>query len=232
MLVATSARAVRVAVRPRRLGVDDRGERGGDPVERARRPRSAPVRRLPAGEVGLGERRPERRVAAERAERCAPAPDRTSGRCAGGPPRRRPRSPPAEWKISTRLGEAQDAPEQRDLVAGAARAAGRGRPSARRASGSPRPCARTGRCMRAISAPRSQRACISDRVTSPSSLIASRRSSRVRSEPPGRDRAHRPHERRQRARPVDALGGVLGRHGRRPRTAPPSAPSSPCSRRP
>ena len=39
--------------------------------------------------------------------------------------------------------------------------------------------------MSAISAPRSQRACISARVTSPSSLIASRRSSRARIVPPG-----------------------------------------------
>ena len=37
----------------------------------------------------------------------------------------------------------------------------------------------------AISAPRSQRASISERVTSPSSLIASSRSSRARSERPG-----------------------------------------------
>ena len=39
--------------------------------------------------------------------------------------------------------------------------------------------------MSAISAPRSHRACISERVTSPSSLMASRRSSRARGERPG-----------------------------------------------
>ena len=88
-------------------------------------------------------------------------------------------TPPAAWKISTVWARQRMRPSS-----------GICSPSSQRGCPCPSQCSSSVRIasavpsvspiMRAISAPRSQRACISERVTSPSSLIASSRSSFTR----------------------------------------------------
>ena len=162
-----------------------------------------------AADVALGQRAPERRVAAERSERVDQRRVEPAARGACGP-RARPRACRPRRGRSRPSGRGRGSARAAGSPRRAARAAGRRRPSARRARGSPRRSRPRGRACSAISAPRSQRACISARVTSPSALIASSRSSRARERAARRDGAQRPHERRQPSRPVDALGGPLG----------------------
>ena len=118
------------------------------------------------------------------------------------------------------LGQADDAAEQRDLLAAQAVGLAVAVPVlVERADRLGRLPERSS--MRAISAPRSQRACISERVTSPSARIARRRSVRRAPDACG---PPRPHERRRAAAPSprasrSAWPAVVGaeqrRHARR-----------------
>ena len=158
---------------------------------------------------GVGERLPERAVAQARAEgvdqrRVEPAAAALPAPCPR--PRRRRR----------RRGRSPTVCARQTMRASS------GISSPRRPSGWPRPsqCSSSARIASAvsvlrpissaISAPRSQRACISRRVTSPSSLIALQPPAAVAQPAVGGDRAQRPHEGRQLAGPVDALGRALG----------------------
>ena len=208
MLDRDQARAVGVAVGPRRLGVDDAGERVGDPVQLLLVGRRAAGRSAPSGERRRRQRRPERRVAAGRAAARRPARGRTSRRCGARRRRRPPSSPRAAWKISTVCARHRIRAQQRDLLA--AQPSGWPRPSqcsssARIAAAVPRPSPSS----RAISAPRSQRARISERVISPSSRSASaapRASAATRRARPSAATTGTPVG----ARPVDPLGAALG----------------------
>jgi hypothetical protein len=92
------------------------------------------------------------------------------------------RTPPAAWKISTVWARQRIRPSSG--ISSPASPAGWPRPSQCSSSAWIAAAVPSDRkSMRAISAPRSQRACISDRVTSPSARIAPRREARSRSEP-------------------------------------------------
>ena len=138
----------------------------------ARRPRRARGRGAPRRRRrARRERGPEAAVAADRLERAhergvEPAPARRRATAA------RPHAARGVEDLG-RLGQAEDAREQRDLLP--AQAVGIPRPS--QCSSSERIAAAVSserKSMRAISAPRSQRASMNLRVTSPSSLIALR----------------------------------------------------------
>ena len=164
------AGAVRVPVGPRRLRVDDARERVGDPVEPRVVGEQQPVRGLPRRDVVVVERRP-----------------RT--------PRRRGTSPNASTSAGSnqrpaRLRSHAPRPRGRRPRRGRSRPSGRGRgcapssgissPRSPRGWPPPSQCSSSARIasavsalkpsMSAISAPRSQRAAISARVTSPSVL--------------------------------------------------------------
>ena len=175
-----------------------------------RRRRAAAGPRAPTAEMS-GSASESQNASSSQARRraCRPAPGRTSPRCASWPSPQAAATPPAAWKIST-------------VWARQTMRASSGISSPRRPRGWPRPsqCSSSARIASAvsvvrpirsaISAPRSQRACISERVTSPSSLIALQPPAAVAQRPVGRDRAQRPHEGGQLAGPVDALGRALG----------------------
>ena len=138
-----------------RLGVDHRGECAGDPVERGvvdELDRSAARARTRTRRRPRPRARPELGVALERLQ-CVDEFGIEPASAALAAPSRKPprdRSSPRRPPRSAR-GRGSRA-EQRDLGAAAALAAGRGRPSARRASGSRRRSARRsrarGRCRR------------------------------------------------------------------------------------
>ena len=206
------AGAIRVAVGPGRLRVDDAGERVGDPVETL-------LVGVQQAVLGLPRRDVARRQRARPRTPCHRGTSRAASTSAGSNQLARtlvehattPRpTPPAAWKISAVWARQRIRPSSGISVAAQARAAGRGRPSARRARGSRRRSRVRKPSMSAISAPRSQRASISAFVTSPSALIASSRSTRARGDPPGATVRTRPGECRQRPRPVGPLRGVLG----------------------
>ena len=214
-------------VGPGGLGVDHPGERAGDPVEALVIRGEDAIQRLPARQVAASKRTPELGVAADRSEALH---QRGIEPAAASPRGDGPRGRDAARRMEDlhRLREAQDPPEQGDLVAPQRAWLTARRPSARRACGSPRPspsagpacgrCPRRGRSAHRISA----------RVTSPSRLIASSRSPRARGEPPGatvrRDQTKagplpRPVDPLRRALSHVVVGSEQRRHPRRVRRA-------------
>ena len=156
--------ALGVAGGERRLGVDHAGERLGDAVQTGVVGRDRDLRRLPARDVGSVELRPRSRGRRRSPGRRRPARGRTSGRAGAWPPRVRPSRHPLAWNAST-------------VCARHAIRAASGISSPRSPSGMPRPSQCSSRLriaaavgsernsMRAISAPRSQRASMKLRVT-------------------------------------------------------------------
>ena len=151
---ASMTRANASATRSRRVvvGDDARGRSGSSGGEHGVRRRSPPSA-LPEARVALAARtsvRHERGV--------EPGPARARGhvergsRAAGG------------QNDLDGLGEADDAGQQRDRLAGEAARGCRRRPSARRARGSPSTPRSSSSTMRAMSAPRSQRRSVSSRA--------------------------------------------------------------------
>ena len=131
----------------RRLGVDDRRERVGDAVQAVvvgahEHGRRAPARRRVAPALGAHVAQ-KRGVVGRGAERVDERAGRTSRRARARSARPRGAGAPRAGEDLDRLREAEDAREQRDLLAARGRGAGRCRPSARRARGSPRPSPRT-----------------------------------------------------------------------------------------
>ena len=220
------ADAVGVPVGPGRLRVDD-----------ARRTRSAIRSSCPSSAVierSSGSHAPMSRASSESQKSVSSASVPSASTSAGSnqPPRRRratrqaaPRRPPrGRSRPSGRgRGSARAAGSPRR----AARAARRRRPSARRARGSPR------RSRTAAEHERDLGAAVAARLHQRAGDLALVLDRQQPVEPAadaaaGRDRAQRPQQRRQLARPVDALGGALGdvvvgaeqrRHPRRVRRA-------------
>ena len=158
--------AVRVAPGVRRLGVDDHGERLGDAVEAvvvgAQHAVRGLERRRPRGAAQAAERRPELVVAPRRAQRVDERGIEPGAAALGRDVERGARAGGGEEHLDG-LGEAEDAAEERDRVAGeAVRVAGavpvlvEAADRLRGASPRARSCARCRR--RARSAARSSRA--------------------------------------------------------------------------
>jgi hypothetical protein len=220
------ARAVGVEVGPGRLGVHDRREGGGDPEQVLVVDLDQLVLGLPLCEVGVGERGPERGVAAEGGQRLHQVRVEPA---AGAPLRDRVGVVDAAGGVEDLDGlrETQDAAEQRDLLA---------EQPARLAVAVPVLVERADRLGRAVGEP--------DHAGDLGPSVAARLHQRTRDlalvldrEEPieldpgrllGRDLADRPEEGGQLPGPVGALGGALelvvvgaedGRHPRRVRRA-------------
>ena len=227
------ARAVGVAVGPRRLRVDHAGERVGDRVEARLVGHRAAGRRGSHGDdvaarAALARSRVSRQTApsASTSARVEPA--------AAAPARDRQRRLDAAVGVEDlgRLGEAEDAPEQRDLLAAqAARLAAAVPVLVERAD-------RLGRLGLEAEQVRDLGAAVAARLHQRARDLAlvldgeQALDALARSEPPGATVRSAHTNAGKRPRPVHALGGALGARGRRPRTAPPSGrswPSSPAS---
>ena len=226
------ARAVGVAVGPRRLGVDHARERVGDPVQVGLVGRQPPLARLPRLQARPPAASARTRVSPRvRVQRRRPAAGRTSRRCGAPRPAARASSPRAAWKIST-------------VCARHRIRAPSGISSPRSPSGWPRPsqCSSSARIAAAVPGPEPEQprdlrpalAAGAHQRAGDLGLVAERHQLHARASAATR-----------RARPSAASTGTrctsatsrpawscAWRAGRRPRTAPPSAPSSPSSPRP
>jgi hypothetical protein len=197
-----------VAIGPRRLRVDDAGERVGDAVQARVVDGEQPVLGLPGGRIARGQRGPERRVAAKRSQGIdergvepPPAPPAGHGPCRAHPAR--------GVEDLHRLGEAQDPPEERDLLAAQA---------TRLAAAIPVLVERAYRLGGLPFEPEHQRdlgaavaACLHQGPGHLALGLDRQQPVQAGTEAAARrDRPHRPHERRQASGPVDALGRALG----------------------
>ena len=189
------------------------------------------VRRLPALEVGRRQRRPERRVVAERAERAHEVGVEPAAAARAARRRRRRSTPAVAWKIST-------------VCARHRMRASSGISSPARPRGWPRPsqCSSSARIASAV---RSERPIRLRDLRAP---LAARLHQRARDLALVLDRQQPLEPRAQRAPRARPCGRTTrtpttgspspcawpsaSPPGRRRRTAPPSAPSWPCSRRP
>ena len=226
---AISARAVGVAVGPRRLRVDrrrrtrTRSGRGASSSAVSSRSRGSQ-----ADDVAVGERVARTRASSRTRRARRRAPGRTTRRCACAATPRPRSTPPSAWKISAVWARHRMRPSS-----------GISSPRSPRGWPPPSQCSSSARIASAvsasrpsssaISAPRSQRACISARVTCALVLDREQPVDPRAQRAAGRDGAQRPHERGE-PRPTSRRAWTCAwRRGRRRRTAPPSAPSSPSS---